>query len=344
VNLNNIDISLDFTSFNHAGKRYFDEFGFTGYRLGLKGLGTGTFYSREKGSFAGFEQGTDEYNKLMERYLGQMQANLEKNGWLGKEYIYWFDEPADKDYPFVKETNSLIKKYAPKMTTFLTEHVSGQDISDVTDISCTIWHKLDHGKIKKMNEKGLEHWSYLCCWPKSPWISEFIDHDAINLRMWLWASYQYSLKGILMWETTYWNSENGSPEGYLQNPWDEAMSYVSGYGWPLGKQTIWGNGDGRLLYPLNRDPNHDSKTHVGRPIPSVRLEILRDGIEDYEYFKLLERAVEKASKKKTVSVKEAVELLSIPKNIYTDEKTYSKNPLELLEYRKKIAQQILLLK
>lgn len=344
VNLNNIDISLDFTSFNRAGKRYFDEFGFTGYRLGLKGLGTGTFYSREKGSFAGFEQGTEEYNKLMERYLGQMQANLEKNGWLGKEYIYWFDEPADKDYPFVKETNALIKKYAPKMTTFLTEHVSGQDISDVTDISCTIWHKLDHGKIKKMNEKGLEHWSYLCCWPKSPWISEFIDHDAINLRMWLWASFQYRLKGILMWETTYWNSENGSPEGYLQNPWDEAMSYVSGYGWPLGKQTIWGNGDGRLLYPQNRDPNNNSKPHLGKPVTSVRLEILRDGIEDYEYFSLLEKAVEKASKKKTVSVKEAADLLSIPKNIYTDEKTYSKNPLELLEYRKKIAQQILLLK
>lgn len=344
VKLDNIDIGLDFTNFNRAGKRYFDEFGFTGYRLALKGLGSGTFYSREKGSFAGFEQGTVEYNKLMERYLTQMQTNLEKNGWLGKEYIYWFDEPADKDYPFVKETNALIKKYAPKMTTFLTEHTTGQDITDVTDISCTIWHKLDHEKINKMNEKGLEYWSYLCCWPKSPWISEFIDHDAINLRMWLWASYQYRLKGILMWETTYWNSENASPEGYLQNPWEEAMSYVSGYGWPLGKQSAWGNGDGRLLYPLNHDPNNDSKTYVGKPIPSVRLEILRDGIEDYEYFKLLEKAVEKASKKKTVSVKEAVELLSIPKNIYTDEKTYTKNPQDLLEYRKRIAKQIMMLK
>ncbi|MRS05192.1 hypothetical protein EG832_18560, partial [bacterium] len=156
VNLNDIDIELDFTDFNNAGKRYFDEYGFTGYRLDLKGLGSGTFYERNKGVFEGFEQGTDEYNKLMERYLGQMQENLKKNGWLGKEYIYWFDEPNEKDYPFVRETNAMIKKYAPGITTFLTEHVSGQDITDVTDISCTIWHRLDHDKIKKLNDKGLQ--------------------------------------------------------------------------------------------------------------------------------------------------------------------------------------------
>jgi hypothetical protein len=269
-----------------------------------------------------------------------MQANLEKNGWLGKEYIYWFDEPNEVDYPFVKETNALIKKYAPGITTFLTEHVAGQDISDVTDISCTIWHKLDHDKIKKMNEAGLEYWSYLCCWPKSPWLSEFIDLDAINLRMWLWGSWKHQLKGILVWETTYWNSTAASPEGYLQNPWEEAMSYVTGYGWPLGKQTIWGNGDGRFFYPLNRDPNNDQRAFTGKPVPSMRLELLRDGIEDYEYFKILEKAIQTAPKSKAALAAKAKELLSIPASIYTDEKTYSKNPQDVLNYRKKLAEMI----
>lgn len=343
VKLNDIDILMDFTEFNKAGKRYFDDFGFTAYRLPLKGLGRGSYYSRVKGVFEGFEQGTDEYNKLMERYLLQMQDNLEKNGWLGKEYIYWFDEPEEKDYPFVKETNALIKRYAPKLTTFLTEHVAGQDISDVTDISCTIWNKLNHDKIKKMEESGLESWSYLCCSPKSPWISEFIDHDAINLRMWLWASYEYHLKGILIWETTYWNSESASPQGYLQNPWDEAMSFIHGYGWPLGKQSYWGNGDGRLFYPLNRDPNNDTKTYIGKPVPSLRLETLRDGIEDYEYFVLLEKAIKNAPAKKKKIAQEARELLSIPKNIYTNETTYTKNPQDILEYRKKLAEKIIML-
>lgn len=344
VTTDNIDIKLDFTKFNEAGKKYFDDYGFTGYNLMLKGLGSGTYYERENGKFEGFEQGTPEYNKLMERYLSQMQNNLKQNGWLGKEYIYWFDEPIESDYEFVKNTNTLIKKYAPEITTFLTEHVAGQDISDVTDISCTIWHKLDHDKIKKMNEKGLEHWSYLCCWPKSPWLSEFIDHDVINMRMWLWASFKHQLKGVLMWETTYWNSEAASPKGYLQNPRDEAMSFVHGYGWPLGKQTIWGNGDGRYFYPHNPNPGIDKTTYTGKPIPSLRLELLRDGIEDYEYMMILQNAIEKADKSKEKWVKSAVSLLDIPETIYKDEKTYNKNPKDLYQYRHKIAEMIVRLK
>lgn len=166
---------------------------FTAYRLSLKGLGGGTFFSRSKGIFEGFEQGTEEYYKLMERYLGQIENNLEKYGLLGKEYIYWFDESADRDYPFVRETNELIKKYAPKITTFITEHVKDHDISDVTDISCTIWDKL----------------------------------------------------------------------------------------------------------------NHDKNTYTGKPVPSLRLEILRDGIEDYEYFMMLEKAVESASNKNKATISEA---------------------------------------
>lgn len=336
-----IDVLLDFAGFNEAGKRYFDDYGFNGYRLSLKGLGGGTYYSRTNGVFEGFEQGTDEYNRLMKRYLGQIEDNLKKYGWLGKEYIYWFDEPNEPDYPFVIETNELIKKYAPGLTTFITEHVSGQDISDVTDISCTIWHRLDHDKIERMNEQGLEHWSYLCTWPKSPWISLFIDHDAVNLRMWLWASYQHNLKGILIWETTYWNSKEASPPGYLQNPWEETMSFVTGYGWPMGKQTIWGNGDGRFFYPLNRDPNNDPATYTGKPVPSLRLEILRDGIEDYEYFVLLEELVNSPKNRNRKLVDEARELLTIPEVIYSDEKTYSKNPQDLLEYRIKLAEYII---
>ena len=344
VNLDEIDISLDFTDFNKAGKRYFDELNFTAYRLSLKGLGGGTFFSRSKGIFEGFEQGTEEYYKLMERYLGQIENNLEKYGLLGKEYIYWFDEPADRDYPFVRETNELIKKYAPKITTFITEHVKDHDISDVTDISCTIWDKLNHEKISRMNERGLEHWSYLCTGPKSPWITLFTDHDAVNLRMWLWGSYKYRLKGILVWTTNWWNSETASPEGFLQNPWEEAMSFTVGYGRPFGKQDRWGNGDGRFFYPINRNPNHDKNTYTGKPVPSLRLEILRDGIEDYEYFVMLEKAVESASNKNKVTISEAKKLLEIPQTIYTDEKTYSKNPQDMLEYRKKIAEAILKLK
>ncbi|MGQ7870267.1 glycoside hydrolase domain-containing protein [Sunxiuqinia sp. sy24] len=343
VDLEKINIDLDFTDFDQAGERYLDEFGFNGFRLALKGMGSGTYYDRTPGVFEGFEQGTVEYEKLMQRYLVQIQQHLEEKGWLGKEYIYWFDEPDAKDYPFVRQGNEMIKKYAPKLTTFLTEHVAGQDLSDVTDISCTIWHKLDHEKARKLNERGLEYWTYLCCWPKSPWISEFIDHDAVNLRMWVWASWKFQFKGILIWSTNFWNSRSASPKDYLQNPWDEPMSFVTGYGWPQGKQTIWGNGDGRFFYPPNKQPNVKSEAWIEGPVPSLRLEILRDGLEDYDYLVLLKKAIEQASGKRKKLAKEAEQLLELPVGIISDEKTYSKNPKDLLEYRRKLARYIELL-
>ena len=301
VDPDKVDITLDFSDFIPAARKYFGEYGFTGYRMRTKGLGSGTFYSRKPGEFASFVQGTEEYGRLMRRYLRQLQDGLEEAGILGKEYIYWFDEPGDKDYDFVRETNSMIKEYAPKLTTFLTEHISGHDISDVTDITCSIWHK--------------------------------IDHDAINMRMWSWGSYVHHLNGLLIWETTYWNSAEASPDGMLQNPWEEAMGWTTGYGTIKGKQAPWGNGDGRLFYPDNRHVGTDKTPHLGEAVPSFRVELLRDGIEDFEYFTILERL----AKEKPSKAAAARRLLQIPASIYTDEQHYSKDPQSILHYRRRIA-------
>jgi len=335
--LEQVRISMDSFINDQAARRYLDDFGFNSYNLRLEGMPSGNYYSQRLGMFEGFIQGSPEYELLMKRYLSQVQDHLEKNGWLGKEYIYWFDEPNRKDCPFVREGMGILNRLAPKITRFITEHQPGPDIMDVSEISCTIWHRMDPDIVAKLVKEGREFWSYLCCWPKSPWISEFIDHDAVNLRMWLWMSYKYQLKGILIWSTTYWNSDAASPKSYLQNPWEDPMSYVRGYGWLYGKQTIWGNGDGRFFYPPNRNPNDHSGKYLDGPIPSLRLEILREGIEDYEYLILLEKAIEKAGRKQKDLVVQARKLLQFPGEMFTDGKTYNKDPQYLLLYRKEIA-------
>lgn len=339
-----IDIRLDFTDFDKAGARYLEEFGFNSFRLYLKGMGSGTYYSRKEGLFEGFRQGSPVYEKLMDKYLNLMQEHLIEKGWLGKEYVYWFDEPGKKDYPFVRQGMEIIKKSAPGINTFITENDPGPEIMDVTDITCTIFHKVDPEKVREIISNGQECWSYLCTAPKYPWVSLFIDHDAINLRMWLWMTYAWKLDGILIWSANYWNSYSASPSGYLQNPWTEPASYVQGYGWPYGKQTVWGNGDGRLFYPPNRNPNHEGKAYITGPVPSIRLEFLRQGIEDYEYLVMLEDLTNKKRDKNRKMVREAEKLLEIEGKIFSDGKIYTKNPLELIEYRKIIAEMIIKLK
>jgi hypothetical protein len=267
-----------------------------------------------------------------------VEKHLEQNGWLGKEYTYWFDEPERKDYPFVREGMMNIRRAAPKLTRFITEHQPGPDIMDVSEISCTIFDRVDRDVVAKLTQQGREFWSYLCTAPKAPWVSLFIDHDAINLRIWPWMSYQWKLKGILIWRVNYWNSPEASPAGTLQNPWEDPMSYMTGYGTANGQLRYWGNGDGRLLYPPNRNPNDRSKQYLVGPVCSVRLENLRDGIEDYEYFHLLEEAVKNARPDQMGLIAKAKSLLDVPESIFRDGRTFTKNPQMLLAYRKQIGE------
>ena len=339
VNLDDIGVTLDFTDFSAAAKYYFDELGFNAFHISLMGLGGGNFHSRNYGSFAGFPSGSPEYEKLMGQYLVQMEEGLRECGMLDKGYVYWFDEPGSKeDYDFVRRTHEMMRRLAPGIHTFITEHKKEFDISDVTDISCSVW-PVDLEKVAMVNSReGNEFWSYLCTGPKSPYINLFIDSDAINMRLWLWASYMYRLKGILIWTSSYWNSPEASPSGVLQDPWTEPMSFTTSYGTANGDQRRWGNGDGRLFYPLNRHPNEDRETvYLGEPVPSLRLEILRDGVDDYDYLTLLEEAIAKAKNPRSPLVREARSLLTLPKDYYQDDRHFSKDPRFLIRRRERIA-------
>ncbi len=337
--LDGMKVAVDFSEFDRGARRVLDELGFNAYNLPLEGLGTGSFYSRQEGSFCGFRQGTPEYDALLSQYLKQVESHLAANGWLGREYIYWFDEPDPKDYPFVREGMLNIRRNAPRLTRFITEHRPGPEIMDVSEIGCTIFDRVDPKAVAELAPKGREFWSYLCTGPKSPWVTLFIDHPAVNLRMWLWMTYKWGLEGILVWRADYWNSPTLFPPGVLQDPWQDPMSYTVGYGVPYGQVNHWGNGDGRFLYPPNRDPGTDKTKYLCGPVDSVRWEILREGIEDHEYFVLLRKAVESAKGKPALksAAAGAARLLDFPAALFTSGKDYTKDPLDLLRHREKVA-------
>jgi len=340
--LEGMKIAVDFAEFDRGARRVLDELGFNAYDLHLEGLGSGSFHSRKEGMFCGFRQGTPEYDTLLSKYLKQVEEHLARNGWLGREYIYWFDEPDPKDYPFVREGMLNIRKNAPRLTRFITEHRPGPEIMDVSEIGCTIFDRVDPKAVAELSPKGREFWSYLCTGPKSPWVTLFIDHPAVNMRMWLWMTYKWGLKGILVWRADYWNSPTLFPPGVLQNPWEDPMSYTVGYGVPFGQVNHWGNGDGRFLYPPNRDPANDKTKYLCGPVDSVRWEILREGIEDYEYFVLLEQAIAaaKGKSKLKAAAAGAAKLLDFPAALFTTGKEYTKDPLDLLRLRSKVAEAV----
>ncbi len=163
-----------------------------------------------------------------------------------------------------------------------------------------------------------------------------------ELRLWPWQSWQYGVQGILIWETLYWTSPAAFPAPKLQDPWTDPMSYSSGYGEKPGDIGYWGNGDGRFLYPPRRDAAADQTPCLDGPINSVRWENLRDGMEDYEYFWLLQQAMrrELARHGETELVETARELLKVPADVSQDTTHFTTDPRVILAQRDRVARMI----
>jgi hypothetical protein len=323
---------VDFTRFDAAARRWLDQAGFTTFMLPLRGMGGGTFHSRHLGELEGFKEGTPEHARLFRDYLGQIESHLRRNGWVDRAYTYWFDEPDPKDYEFVTAGMKRLKNAAPGIKRLLTEQPEPALAGEV-DIWCALTPEWTPEKVRARKAAGEEVWWYICTGPKAPYLTEFIDHPGTELRLWPWQSWQYGVEGLLIWETVYWNSDLAYPGPARQDPWADPMSWVTGYGNPVGYKAPWGNGDGRFLYPPRGAMPGEAESILEGPVNSMRWENLRDGIEDYEYLWLLQQALASSSDDERG-------LLKVPPEISRDLTHFTTDPRVILAHRDRLARAI----
>jgi hypothetical protein len=110
----------------------------------------------------------------------------------------------------------------------------------------------------------------------------WIDAPGITQRMWAPKQRAFGSNGVLVWSILMW--------------WDETIeghsSYV-GYNPWIEPSTLYGNGAQAFFYP-------PSELGTGLPtkdmtiVPSMRLVLVRDGVEDFEYQEILEQLIEEA--------------------------------------------------
>jgi hypothetical protein len=94
------------------------------------------------------------------------------------------------------------------------------------------------------------------------WPSYVVDASSVRSRAMEWLSFLLRADGELYWETTAAFSHDA-----WSNQWDFS-----------------GNGDGTLFYP-GTPSRIGGETDI--PVASIRLKMIREGMEDYEYLKLL---------------------------------------------------------
>lgn len=192
-------------------------------------------------------------------------------------YTYLRDEPNTlEDYRYVQQWGRAVRAAGSVVKVLVVEQpwtapgMGGADsawgeLYGAVDIWCPLFSLHRPEAAAQRQAQGEMVWTYtaLCQGQPTPWWH--IDYPLLNYRVPSWMAWADRIRGLLYWGgLSYWRE--------TEDPWTQAPNYRGRY-----------HGEGSLVYPA-RAVGYDGI------VPTVRLKALRDGIEDYEYLALLERA------------------------------------------------------
>jgi hypothetical protein len=218
---------------------------------------------------------------------------------------------------------------------------------DAKNTSINIWCSISNSFRETLAQErialGERFWWYVCTGPKAPYATLFTDHPATCLRVWHWQAWQRDVVGGLIWESTYWHSSTAFPDSF-QNPYEDPMGYTVGYGVPSGTKLHWGNGDGRFIYPplsAAVPGMNEGQPVFDKPVSSIRWEMIREGVEDYEMLYMLRELLkQKGNQLSEADRKSAAALLVVPESITKSMPEFTFDPRPILERRAAVAAMI----
>jgi glycosyl hydrolase family 123 len=195
----------------------------------------------------------------LREFLRQLRNHLKEKGWLSRYAQHIHDEPHGTEMPIYRRFVHIVSEELPGVPTLdaisLQEDIPAQE-------ETTIWvpklgtfdDRLD--AIAAHKARGGQSWYYICLDPRGKYLNRFIDFPSLKVRLLPWVNYRYGLTGYLHWGGNFWTDR---PFENVQPDWG------GGFFLPAG--------DNAIVYP---DPKHEGV------FVSVRLEVMREGIEDYE--------------------------------------------------------------
>lgn len=208
------------------------------------------------------------FNQFLERVKLHDQE-VRRRGSEDKAFIYLADEPFSQSFNEIIRRGREIKKVT-NIPTYIAIHQSVQqypdELKEVVDIWGPIFSTYERNRewFQERRQQGDQVWWYFVGWGIN------MDQSPLKARVFPWLTWNEGLEGVMQWcGNRYWHV------GQTIEEWD-------------GRSYQTHNGIGNYVYP---GPD-------GEMYPSLRLEHMRDGMEDYEYLRLLERIVEIVSQQK----------------------------------------------
>ncbi len=204
--------------------------------------------------------------------LRALAGYLREKGWLDLAYVYMRDEPNDaEEYEIVRQQGALIREADPGIKRMCTEQTVTSnpewgDLYGAVDIWCPLWGLWDEETARERQELGETLWSYTAlCQRDAPFWQ--VDFAPVHFRAPFWVSWRYGIKGFLYWSSVYWDA--------YEDVWNK----------PHFRDKYWG--EGMLVYP-------GLEAGIRGPVPSIRLKLVREALEDFEIMTLAANRGKKA--------------------------------------------------
>jgi hypothetical protein len=185
--------------------------------------------------------------------LTDLVRHLAERGWLEKSMIHVADEPSINNIESWREASAFVRQAAPGLRRI--DAVETIDFSGALEVWVPKLSHLDRWRdAYETRRADNEMWYYICCHPYgSVYPNRFLDYPTACVRVLHWINFAADLEGYLHWGLNFWGDDPfGTPRDRLPP------------------------GDTHIIYPGSQGP-----------LSSIRWEIQRESLEDYEYLYLL---------------------------------------------------------
>lgn len=218
-----------------------------------------------------FETGYNMFDKLVCYF-----TNLDEPGFQGtwprvvvaaplyKEMIKAVADDVEKDSSINSSIKADVVNGIRKLRNVITNEYD-EEYAHLVDTWCPKFDYYDTALEREQYAEQEEKWWYGCTGPKNPYPAYMIDSTFYGMRIESWMKAEYNVVGNLYWSTTVSAKYNGHTKIY---------SDIEDY-YGVGDRYPYSYGDGFLWYP-------GKKYGIDGPVATLRLEAIRDGLEEYE--------------------------------------------------------------
>lgn len=209
---------------------------------------------------------------IVARHASNFADLIGRHGWRDRWYQHVADEASSNNVINYRITCGIVRKYMPGIR--LLDAVELPDMAGALDAYCPKNYRYEESRAEYealRARPGDEIWCYTCCFPGGIWLNRMLDQELLRPVYLGWGCHLFNLDGYLHW-------------GFNQfSPKTDPLKAALGHG-EAKVDTHLPAGDRNIVY-----------AGADGPWPSVRLEAMRQGMEDLELLRLLcKKSPEKA--------------------------------------------------